>query len=158
MSSKKRRIRAAAADVQPTLSRNTNQAFFFQCAGLICLTLLAYGNALPTGFALDSRMLVLGDPRIRELNPSNLGLIFQHTYWWPNGEAGLYRPLTTLSYLFNYAVLGGGEQPGGYHWINLILHTGNVLLVYALALRLLGQFWPSVFLAAIWGVHPALTE
>ncbi len=70
----------------------------------------------------------------------------------------MYRPFTTLSYLFNYAVLGDGDQPSGYHSINLILHLGNVLLAYALALRLVRRFWPSVFIAALWAVHPALTE
>ena len=70
----------------------------------------------------------------------------------------MYRPLGTLSYLFNYAVLGNGEHPEGYHWINLLLHLGNVLLVYALARRLLKNFWPPVFVAALWAVHPVLTE
>ena len=55
-----------------------------------------------------------------------------------------HRPLTTLSYLFNYAVLGQQEQPAGYHSINFILHAVNVLLVYVLALRLVRLFWPSI--------------
>ena len=68
--------------------------------------------------------------------------------------SGLYRPITTLSFLFNYSVLGNGTDPSGYHWVNLLLHFLNVLLVYVLGLRLLKSFWPSVFLAAIWAVHP----
>jgi tetratricopeptide (TPR) repeat protein len=70
----------------------------------------------------------------------------------------LYRPFTTLSYLFNYAVLGDGDKPSGYHSINLLLHLGNVLLAYALALRMVRKFWPSVCIAALWAVHPLLTE
>ena len=38
------------------------------------------------------------------------------------------------------------------------LHSFNVLLLYALALRLLRKFWPAVFIAALWAVHPVLTE
>ena len=63
-------------------------------------------------------MLLLGDPRIRNASVENLNLILQHTYWWPNGEADIYRPLTTLSYLFNYSILGNGNHPAGYHWVN----------------------------------------
>jgi hypothetical protein len=100
---------------------------------LCVLTLLAYSNSFEGGLVLDNKVLLL-DPRIREGTPQNIALIFQHTYWWPTGEAGLYRPFTTLSYLFNYAVLGEGEQLFGYHAINLLLHLGNVLLAYALAL------------------------
>jgi len=124
---------------------------------LCVLTLLAYSNSFTGGLVLDNKVLLL-DPRLREVTPQNVALIFQHTYWWPTGEAGLYRPFTTLSYLFNYAVLGEGEQLFGYHAINLVLHLGNVLLAYALALRLVRRFWPSVFIAAVWAVHPASTE
>ncbi len=124
---------------------------------LCALTLLAYSNSFQGGLVLDNKVLLL-DPRIREATPQNIALIFQHTYWWPTGEAGLYRPFTTLSYLFNYEILGEGDQLSGYHAINLILQLGNVLLAYALALRLVRRFWPSVFIAAAWAVHPASTE
>src|SRR6266478_2828361 len=113
---------------------------------------LAYFGSLSNGFAGDARGLVLEDPRVRDASSENLALIFQHTYWWPYGESGLYRPVTTLSYLFNYAILGNGDRPAGYHWINLTLHLGNVLLCYALALRLMRQFWPAVFVAALWAL------
>jgi hypothetical protein len=121
------------------------------------LTLLAFSNSFQAGFVLDNKGLLF-DPRIREWTPENIALILKHTYWWPTGEAGLYRPFTTLSYLFNYAVLGNRDQPAGYHSINLILHLGNVLLAYALALRLVSRLWPAVFVVALWAVHPALTE
>ena len=124
---------------------------------LSSLTLLAFSNSFQSGFILDNKGLLL-DPRIRDLTPENIALILKHSYWWPSGEAGLYRPFTTLSYLFNYAILGNREQPAGYHTINLILHIGNVLLAYALSLRLLRRFWPAAFIAALWAVHPALTE
>ena len=100
--------------------------------GLCLLTLAVYGNSFGAGFTMDNRGLILEDARVRAATAQNLALIFGHTYWWPYGESGLFRPLTTLSYLFNYAILGNGEHPAGYHWINLLLHAGNVLLVYAL--------------------------
>ncbi|HEX4808441.1 MAG TPA: hypothetical protein VH325_05900 [Bryobacteraceae bacterium] len=134
----------------------------FAGAALFFVTLIAFSNSFSTGFALDSQMLLLGDPRIRQASAANVGLILQHTYWWPNGEAGLYRPLTTLSYLFNYAVLGNGDHSLGYHLVNFFLHTTNVLLVFALALRLLGRrvnaFRTACLIAALWAVHPVLTE
>ena len=99
--------------------------------GLCILTLLAYSNSFSAGFALDNRGLLLEDPRIREASPEHLQQIVQHTYWWPYGESGLYRPVTTLSYLFNYAVLGNRDRPAGYHAVNLLLHVINVLLAYA---------------------------
>lgn len=138
-------------------SRTDRRLVFAQLA-LCALTLLAYSNSFGTGFALDNRMLILGDPRIRQATPQNFSLITSHTYWWPSGEAGIYRPLATFSYLFNYAILGNGEQSAGYHGINLLLQGINVLLAFALARRLVRSFRMSFFIAAVWAVHPVLTE
>jgi len=60
--------------------------------------------------------------------------------------------------LLNYAVLGNGPRPAGYHWVNLLLHEVNVALVYALGLLTLGETAPALALAALWGLHPVLTE
>src|SRR5215471_11972961 len=93
---------------------------------LICAAVfVVYLNSLSAGFAGDARGLVLEDPRIRDASDENLSNIFRHTYWWPYGESGLYRPVTTLSYLFNYAILGNAKDAAGYHWTNLILHLLN---------------------------------
>jgi hypothetical protein len=127
-------------------------------AALVALKFLAYANSFSGGFVLDNRGLLLNDSRLRDASFENLRLIWSHTYWWPHGESGLYRPFTTLTYLFNYSVLGNGEQPFGYHAVNLLLHAGSVLMAFALAMRLLRRVWPSFFAAALWAVHPLLTE
>ncbi len=161
MSRKRKIAQAAGPAVSVSESRKTEKPVWLACAALLCLTLIAYANSFSAGFALDSHMLALGDPRIRELNASNLRLIVQHTYWWPNGEAGLYRPLTTLSYLFNYAVLGNADTPIGYHVVNFLLHAANVILVFALSLKLITgptRLRISVAIAGLWAVHPVLTE
>ncbi len=126
---------------------------------LLCaVTLLAYANSFGSGFVLDNRGILLEDPRIRAATSENLALILQHTYWWPYGESGLYRPFTTLTYLFNYVILGNTNHPAGYHWINFFLHAGNVLLVYFVARRLVHEFRLAMWIAAVWAVHPVLTE
>ena len=125
---------------------------------LAVLTVLAYSNSFRAGMVLDNKGLLLQDPRIREATGKNVALIFEHTYWWPFGEAGIYRPLTTLSYLFNYAILGDGDQAEGYHEVNLGLHLANVLLMFAVGRRLLGRLGPAALMAALWAVHPASTE
>lgn len=126
---------------------------------LLCVAaLLAFSNSFNAGFALDNKPILLQDPRIRAATMENVAQIWRHTYWWPSGEAGLYRPLTTFSYLWNYAILGSQQDPAGYHWVNFFVHALNVLLVYALSNRLLRKFWPAVFLTCLWAVHPLLTE
>ncbi len=144
----------------PTAGVRTNQRLRVVVIGLVlcALTLLVYSNSFRVGMILDNRGLLVQDPRIRAATSKNVALIFEHTYWWPFGEAGLYRPLTTLSYLLNYAILGNGDQPAGYHWVNLVLHMVNALLVFAVGRRLLGRIGPSAWLAALWAVLPPSTE
>jgi hypothetical protein len=125
--------------------------------GLCAVTLLAYSNSFQAGFSLDSRGILLQD-RIHAATAENLQLILGHTYWWPYGESGLYRPITTLTYLFNYAVLGNGDRPAGYHAVNFLLHAGNVLLLYLLARRWWKTGWKALAVAALWAVDPVLTE
>ena len=69
------------------------------------------------GFALDNKFIILEDPRLREAKWDNVKLIFTQDYWWPKAVSGLYRPLTTLSYLFNYAVLHGADKAVTYNWL-----------------------------------------
>lgn len=134
---------------------------------LCLLAFAAYSNSFSTGFPLDNRQLILQDARVHDASSANVDLILHHTYWWPYGESGLYRPVTTLSYMFNYAVLGNGDRPAGYHWFNLVVHVLNVLLVYALMLRLTGPASATsgsdraaiaLATAAIWAVVPLSTE
>jgi hypothetical protein len=127
-------------------------------AALVALAFAVYANAFTAGFALDGRGLVLQDPRVRAATAENVALIRDHTYWWPYGESGLYRPVTTLSYLVNYAGLGHGERAAGYHATNVLLHAMNVLLLFALARRIPTDTRIAWFVAAVWAVHPILTE
>jgi protein O-mannosyl-transferase len=120
-------------------------------------TLLAYINSFQAGFVFDNAPLLLQDSRIRAATSSNLDLIFNQEYWYNNSTSGLYRPLATLTYLFNYAVLGNGTQPAGYHAVNLALHAVNVLLIYLLLVDLLPA-GVSFAAALLWAVHPILTE
>ena len=124
------------------------------------IALLAWRNSVESGFVFDNKTLLLDDTRIQKATPENVALILHHTYWWPNEESGslLWPAHHTLSYLFNYAVLGNADRPAGYHWINLLLHIGNIFLVFALARRLLPDFWPAFLIASVWAVHPVLTE
>jgi protein O-mannosyl-transferase len=119
---------------------------------------IAYSNSFQAGLVFDNATIIGRDPRIRQATTQNIGAILTGGYRSVSDAAGLYRPLTTLSYLVNYAILGGDSRPAGYHWLNLALHCLNVALVYALGIAVFGAATPAWALAAIWGLHPLLTE
>jgi tetratricopeptide (TPR) repeat protein len=160
MASRKKRAKSAdgARKALPWAQDSRFPLHLFPALALCLLTFLAYSNSFHGDFTLDCTRLLRLDHRIQQVTAQNVSEIFHHTYWWPYGETGLYRPLSTLSYMFNYAVLGNGERATGYHWTNFILHVCNVLLVYALSLRLMGSRSRAFAVAALWSVHPVLTE
>ncbi len=130
----------------------------FRMAALWALILMAYSNSFQAGLVFDSAAVISEDARVHALTPQNLRLILTEPYWHASSTLGLYRPLTTFSYLMNYAVFGNRIAPAGYHWVNLTIHGVNVSLVYLLGLSMLGTAAPAFALAALWGMHPLLTE
>src|SRR5690348_7903774 len=106
---------------------------------LWALVFAAYANSFQAGLIFDNEAAILQDSRVHSVTAENLGKILQQGYWSQQPYSGQYRPLATLSFLFNYAVLGNGPNPAGYHWVNLILHGLNVSLVYALGLLMFGE-------------------
>ena len=122
------------------------------------LVALAYSDSWRAGLIFDNGPVILDDPRVHHATLHNAGEILTGDYWYGQTDSGLYRPLTTFTYLLNYAVLGNGPRPAGYHAVNLALHLVNVALVYALGLLVFGELDLAWVLAALWGVHPLLTE
>jgi tetratricopeptide (TPR) repeat protein len=120
--------------------------------------LVAYSNSFRAGLVFDSQRVILADTRIQADTPDNVQQIWTGDYYNGTGSSALYRPLTTLTYLWNYAVLGDGPNASGYHAVNFALHAVNILLVYLLALVLFGDAWPAFAMAALWALHPVLTE
>ena len=125
---------------------------------LWALVAAAYSNSFQAGLVFDNSGLIAQDPRIRNASQQNVRSIWTSGYWYVNGASGLYRPITTTSYLLNYAVFVNGPRPAGYHRVNLAVHAVNVVLVYALGTLIFGALSPALALAAVWGLHPLLTE
>jgi protein O-mannosyl-transferase len=161
---KARASRRTPQEPSATIAAPVRQPIDWRQHGLVAMLLwtallAAYSNSFGTGLLYDNGPVVLDDPRIRAVTTQNIDAIWSKGYWFNNQDPSLYRPLTTFSYLFNYAVLGNAANPTGYHWFNLFLHALNVLLVYALGLVLFEKRTiPAAALAALWGVHPILTE
>ncbi len=154
----KRRGRSTAAKTGvPFIAARLAVKHALLLAAVIGFTLLAYANSFHTPFLVDNAEIILNDTRVHAATLTHLHRILTEQYW-ETSNTGLYRPLTTLSFLFNYAVLGNGADPYGYHWFNFILHAVNIALVYALGLAVFKRIPAALLLSALWGLHPVLTE
>jgi tetratricopeptide (TPR) repeat protein len=155
---KRRTPRAAPRPVTYPPGAPNPYRYGWRIVALLILVFAAYSNSFTAGLVFDSVPVIEQDPRIRDATLQNFRSILNGQYWYVNATAGLYRPVTTLSYLLNYSVLGDAARPAGYHWVNFALHAINTTLVYSLGILILGQSSLAFALAALWGLHPVLTE
>ncbi len=47
---------------------------------------------------------------------------------------------------------------GGYHVVNVMLHTASTVLLFLVLRRMTGATWRSAWVAAVFGVHPLHVE
>ena len=65
------------------------------------------------------------------------------------------RQLTFFSFYLSY--MAGGENPLGFHIVNVVVHLANAILLYYLLSQFL-KHWVAVTAGAIFLVHPIQTE
>ena len=124
---------------------------------VLVTALLAYANMFSGELVLDARTMVQGDPRIRDLD--HLDDIFGKNYGFPLvTNDGLYRPLTTLAFLFNYSILGNATNPVGYHTVNWALHVLNAVLVFYLVTVVFRSTRAGFAAGMLFACQPANTE
>ncbi len=118
------------------------------------LAVLAYANGLFGPFVYDDNVTVLRNPSLVDL--SNVRFVAVYS---------LYRPFVNASYALDKTLWG--FVPFGFHLTNITLHVVVVLLFHRLCTRLLSDSaalssvapeWPAFFAAAMYAVHPMMTE
>ncbi len=124
---------------------------------LVLLTVIVYANSLGGKFVFDDTVIVQGNESIQGLDTAHLEAIFGQHYWQAvESKGGLYRPMVMLSFAINYAM--GGEDPVGYHIINILLHTLNGVLVFFVVEALFSRRTLSLLTALLFILHPIRTE
>ena len=120
----------------------------------MALTLVVYLQVGRFGFIpIDDNLYVTKQAHIRD------GLSFRatSTSWaFTSFYDCNWIPLTWISLMVDATFYG--TSPGGHHLANLALHVANVLLVFAVFRRATGNFGRSVFVAALFAVHPLHVE
>ena len=125
-------------------------------AALTGLAVLVYLNSFSVPFHFDDIHSIVENKSIQSL--TNIPEYFTSTTSFSGEEelAGHYRPVLLVTYALNHAL--GGMDPAGYHFVNILLHAGVALLVYALLRRMLGQSPAAMAAALIFVVHPIHAE
>jgi tetratricopeptide (TPR) repeat protein len=118
-------------------------------------TLLTYGNSLLNGFVWDDHDIVVNNPLNRD--HARIAEVFSSADSTISGnQDAYYRPLNRLTYMLEYQIFG--LRPAGYHAGNIIIHLMTAILLYALALKLMGRAVPAFIAALLFVVHPVNAE
>ena len=143
-----RRKQEGAAPSEPGDTRLLRQRALGALA-LAVIVAAAFSPAFQAGFVWDD-IAFIEEPLVR--SPSGLKSI-----WLSPSDIrneGHYWPLTYTTFWMEHRLWG--ENPLGYHIVNVLLYLGNVLLLWRLIRRLaVPGAWT---VAAIWAVHPLHVE
>lgn len=134
----------------PSKSTDRRQALLLSM--LLCVVGLAlFHGALENGFtSWDDDHYVTMNPLIRDLSLGGVCRLFTGFYICN------YHPLTLLSYMGEYAIVG--LEPWLYHLDNILLHIGASVLAFYLARHCLGSNLGAFITATLFLVHPLRVE
>ena len=128
------------------LFSSRRRAFIFALV-LAAVTIFVYRPAWNGGFLWDDDVYITNNELLTA--PDGLKRI-----WFSLDSPSQYFPLVYTTFRVEHALWG--LNPTGYHWINLVLHVANALLVWAVLARLKV---PGAWLAgAIFALHPVQVE
>ena len=123
---------------------------------LLVVFIAAVALYLPTvryGFVQDDRAIIASNPAAHSIGAAVRA--FASPYWPRESGAGLYRPLTILSYAVDWSLSGG--RPGWLHVMNALWHGLAAVLLTAVMAR-----WLPTLAAAGAGLlfawHPVHVE
>jgi len=116
------------------------------------LTIALYWPATSNDFvSLDDNLYVQSNTQVQHgLTLENLKWAFTHTV------SGNWHPVTMLSHMLDCQLYG--LKPWGHHLTSLLLHAADSVLLLLLLQSLTGAVWRSLFVAALFAVHPLHVE
>lgn len=147
-------VSPTASDPAPNIPSNPNdrKATGWMVLGLIILNLLVYTPVRYYSFiSFDTELYVTGNANIWD------GLTWRAVEWaFTTHRGGYWIPITWLSHILDVELFG--LTAGPQHVINIVFHIANTLLLFGVLRRLTGAVWQSLFVAALFAVHPLHVE
>jgi tetratricopeptide (TPR) repeat protein len=119
---------------------------------LALTTIVVYLPVVHDDFVnFDDQVYVTENPHVQA------GLTWDSIRWaFTSFHGSNWHPLTWLSHMADCELFG--LNPGAHHFVNVLFHVANVILLFVLLLRLTGALWPCAFIAALFAWHPLHVE
>jgi protein O-mannosyl-transferase len=141
-----------SAEKQASLFASPEKRNPVVCLLLAAVTLAIYNPVTHHPFVnYDDDRYVTENPHVRQ------GLTADSFRWALTSiEQANWHPLTWMSHALDCSLFR--LNPAGHHFTSVLLHALNVVLLYLLLIRATGKFGPSLFVAALFALHPLNVE
>jgi Flp pilus assembly protein TadD len=141
-------LRSELAGLFPSPEKR-NAAF---CLLLLAATLAVYNPVLHNRFInFDDGQYISENLHLRS------GLSWDLLKWaFTTYEAANWHPLTWISHALDYQLFN--LNPAGHHYVNVLLHALNAVLLFLLLARATGFAGRSLVVAALFALHPVNVE
>jgi protein O-mannosyl-transferase len=135
-----------------SLSAPAGKRNLIVCLLLAAVTLVLYNPVTQHPFVnYDDDRYVTENPHVRH------GLTFETVKWsLTSTEQANWHPLTWMSHALDVSLFR--LNPVGHHFTSVLLHSVNVMLLYLILVWSTGRYGPSLFVAAVFAVHPINVE
>lgn len=127
-----------------------NSSVVFLC--FLFVIFILYGQSVVGDFVLDDRHIVEYAETLSDFE--HVERVVMHPFW--HQGAGLYRPVTLLSFTLNFVILG--DDPAFFHFINLVLYVFICLFIFLLLKRLFKEDITAFTAALLFLLLPIHTE
>src|ERR1039457_7353022 len=142
---------AIARSIEPPTLASPKRTVLL-CLLLTAAVLLAYSPVTHNGFLnYDDDTYITNNPHVQA------GLTWATVKWaFTTYDQANWHPLTWLSHALDCQLFG--LNPAGPHFVNVVLHVANVLLLFLLLQSATGFRWRSLIVAALFALHPMNVE
>ncbi|MEI8042854.1 MAG: tetratricopeptide repeat protein [Verrucomicrobiota bacterium] len=146
------RSKPVPARAAPPVEARSRLTVWLLAVLLLLVTIALYWPATGHDFLnFDDPDYVTANPHVQQ------GLHWEGVKWaFCNPVCGNWHPLTVLSHALDCQVFSA--KPWGHHLTSVLLHALNAALVFALFQQMTGATWQSLFVAALFAVHPLRIE
>ena len=116
------------------------------------LTLAFYNPIVHNGFTnFDDNSYITDNAHVRA------GLTWDTVKWaFTSRDCANWHPVTWLSHALDCQLFR--LNPAGHHYVNVLLHAVNAILLFLLLESATGLTWPSFMVAALFALHPVNVE
>ncbi len=127
---------------------------------LVSVVLLVFSNTIFNNYGFDDEVAIYGNGYVRQ-GIKGIPDILTHSYLYLQGQGVDYRPVSEITFAIEQSVFN--ENPHVSHFLNLLLYTSIVLLLFYCLEKIWLKKLPNAralafFICLLYAVHPVHTE